>query len=165
MDDNVILASRQSPVDEPPLYDNVILASRQSPVDELPTPNSQLPTPNSQLLPKMTTAILGASNKPERYSHRALLMLRDHDHEVIPVHPNLREIEGIPVTASLSQISGKVDTLTLYLRPELSAPLAPEIIELAPRRVIFNPGTESTELEQHLTAAGIATENACTLVL
>ncbi len=113
----------------------------------------------------MITAILGASNKPERYSHRALMMLREHDHEVILVHPNLREIEAIPVVSSLSQITAPVDTLTLYLRPELAQPLAAEIIELAPRRVIFNPGTESIELEQKLNAAGITTENACTLVL
>ena len=113
----------------------------------------------------MTTAILGASNKPERYSYRALMMLRDHDHEVIPVHPNLREIESIPVFGSLSQITEAIDTLTLYLRPELSEPLAAEIIELAPRRVIFNPGTESAELEEKLNGAGIDTNNACTLVL
>lgn len=113
----------------------------------------------------MTTAILGASNKPNRYSHRALLMLREHNHEVIPVHPKLREIEAIPVVSTLSQITTPVDTLTLYLRPELCAPLAADIIALAPRRVIFNPGTESIELEQKLNAAGIATQNACTLVL
>jgi hypothetical protein len=36
---------------------------------------------------------------------------------------------------------------------------------LAPRRVIFNPGTENTELERELERVGILTEEACTLVL
>ena len=33
------------------------------------------------------------------------------------------------------------------------------------RRVIFNPGTENGELEAALRAAGIESEEACTLVL
>jgi len=113
----------------------------------------------------MTTVILGASNNPDRYSYRALIMLREHGHEVIPVHPNLREIESIPVVSNLREIDTPVDTLTIYLRSELSEPLSTEMIQLAPRRVIFNPGSESAGLEQKLNAEGIATENACSLVL
>jgi predicted CoA-binding protein len=113
----------------------------------------------------MTTAILGASDKPDRYSHRAFTMLQEHGHCVIPVHPSLTEIEGVPVVSSLEKITEPVDTLTLYLRPELSEPLAGEMIALGPRRVIFNPGTESDSLAEKLRSAGIETENACTLVL
>jgi hypothetical protein len=39
------------------------------------------------------------------------------------------------------------------------------IIELKPKRVIFNPGTENIELAQLLAQANIDWENACTLVL
>ena len=113
----------------------------------------------------MTTAILGASDKPDRYSHRAFTMLQEHGHKVIPVHPTLAEIEGIAVVPSLGEIAEPVDTLTLYLRPELAEPLAEHMIALAPQRVIFNPGTESEPLAEALKTAGIATENACTLVL
>jgi len=113
----------------------------------------------------MTTAILGASDKPDRYSHRALTMLREHGHKVIPVHPTLTEIEGIVVIPSLGEIAEPVDTLTLYLRPEIAGPLADQMINLAPRRVIFNPGTESVSLAELLRTSGIETENACTLVL
>ena len=113
----------------------------------------------------MTTAILGASNKPDRYSHRAFAMLQEHGHQVIPIHPALSEIDDVAVVSSMSEITEPVDTLTLYLRPEISEPLVGDMIELAPRRVIFNPGTESELLEKELQAAGIETENACTLVL
>lgn len=113
----------------------------------------------------MTTAILGASDKPDRYSHRAFTMLHEHGNKVIPVHPALTEIEGVAVVSSLSEIAEPVDTLTLYLRPELAEPLAEQMINLAPRRVIFNPGTESESLAEALKTAGIETENACTLVL
>lgn len=109
--------------------------------------------------------IIGASDNSERYSHQAQLLLRQHGHEVVPVHPKLAEIEGVPVVADVSAISGPVDTVTLYVGPQISLTLKDKLIALKPRRVIFNPGTENAALEEALTNAGIACEEACTLVL
>jgi len=109
--------------------------------------------------------IIGASDNPERYSHKAQLLLRQHGHEVVPVHPKLSEIEGVPVIADLSMITGLVDTVTLYVGPAISLTLKYKLIALKPRRVIFNPGTENAPLQAALTSAGIACEEACTLVL
>ena len=39
------------------------------------------------------------------------------------------------------------------------------MIDLKPDRVIMNPGTESDEIEDRLTAKGIAVLKACTLVM
>ena len=110
-------------------------------------------------------AILGASDKPDRYAYKAFQMLQQHGHEVVPVHPVLREIEGAPVLASLSDIQGGVETLTLYVNPSISSAAAEAILALNPARVIFNPGTENPELAAKLDAAGIAHLEACTLVL
>ena len=110
-------------------------------------------------------AILGASDKPDRYAYKAFKMLRQHGHEVVPVHPVLTEIEGTPVLPSLSDIQGGVETLTLYVNPSISSAAADAIVALNPARVIFNPGTENPELAAKLDAAGIAHQEACTLVL
>ncbi|MEJ5242158.1 MAG: CoA-binding protein [Desulfomicrobiaceae bacterium] len=112
-----------------------------------------------------TVAILGASPKPERYSHKALKALMEHGHDVIPVHPARTDIDGIPTARSLDEITRPVDTLTVYVSPTHSLPLAEAIIRLRPGRVILNPGTESPELEARLSEAGIAWQHACTLVL
>ena len=82
--------------------------------------------------------VLGASHKPERYSNQAIRLLREHGHEVIPVHPKLAEAEGIPVVNSLDVIEGAVDTLTMYIGAERSSPIAEAILKLRPGRVIFN---------------------------
>lgn len=109
--------------------------------------------------------IVGASDNPERYSYRALLLLRQHGHEVVPVHPKLAEIEAIPVVADLSLISGPVDTVTMYVGAAISAGLQDKLVTLKPRRVIFNPGAENAVLSEALQKAGIACDEACTLVL
>jgi predicted CoA-binding protein len=116
---------------------------------------------------KETVVVLGASDKAERYSNQALRLLLEYGHKVIPVHPALKKIDNLLVTADLAAIPNntKIDTLTLYVSPAVSAELAYDIIQLNPKRVIFNPGTENPELMQSLLAAGIPTEQACTLVL
>jgi predicted CoA-binding protein len=111
------------------------------------------------------TVVLGASTKPERYSNKALRMLREHGHTVIPVHPLHKEIEGIPAVASIDKLPRGVDTVTMYLGPAASESVADALVALKPRRVIFNPGTESSALEDRLREAGVVVERACTLVL
>lgn len=114
---------------------------------------------------KERVVIIGASNNPERYSHRALLLLRKYGHEVVPVHPKLAEIEGIPVVADVSLIAGPVDTVTMYVGAAISSGLQDKLIALKPRRIIFNPGAENASLADALQKAGVACEEACTLVL
>jgi hypothetical protein len=114
---------------------------------------------------KERVVILGASDKPERYSHRALRMLLDHGHEIVLVHPRLAQIEGRDVVSDLGAVTGAVDTITMYVGPDASSPLADKLLSLKPTRVIFNPGAENPALRQRLMEAGIRVEEACTLVL
>jgi predicted CoA-binding protein len=109
--------------------------------------------------------VLGASPKPTRYSYQAVKLLRDHGYRVIPIHPKASRIDQVPVVHSLAAIREPVHTLTLYVGPERSRYLIEEIVELSPGRVIFNPGTESRDLELALRNARIPFERACTLVL
>ena len=110
-------------------------------------------------------AVLGASAKTERYSNKAIKMLLEYGHEVIPVHPALQFIEGLPVAGDLDQIKNRVDTLTVYVSSKVSSSLKEKIIRLTPGRVIFNPGAENQELKKRLEEDEIKCEEACTLVL
>lgn len=114
---------------------------------------------------KMNVAVVGASNKPDRYSYKAVMLLREKGHTPYPVHPTLQAIEGIPVFASLRQVPVPLDVVTLYLGSANQGHVAEEIIHVRPRRVIFNPGAENPALVERLQAAGIEALNACTLVL
>ncbi len=112
-----------------------------------------------------SVAVLGASNKHDRYSNKAVRLLLEHGYRVIPVHPALTEIEGLPVAASLSDVERPLDTLTVYVGPARMQPMIDSIVELRPGRVVLNPGTESEDLKRRLDQAGIRYIEACTLVL
>ena len=110
-------------------------------------------------------AVLGASAKTARYSNKAVKMLFDHGHSVIPVNPAGTDIHGISSVKTLDEIDKPVDTLTVYVKPDISLKLCKPILKLNPKRVIFNPGTENFQLEKLLTARKIETVHACTLVM
>lgn len=112
-----------------------------------------------------TVVVLGASAKPNRFSYRALKLLQQHGHNVIPIHPTLEKIDGVSVTATIDQIDEAVDTLTVYVNSTVSANLGDKIVALKPGRVIFNPGAESPELRKALKASSIPYQEACTLVM
>lgn len=112
-----------------------------------------------------TTVVLGASNKPHRFANKAIRVLAEYGHHVVPVHPRLENIEGLVVKHRLDQIQEPVDTLTLYMGPERTAGMIDAIVALNPARVIFNPGTESESLELALMHAEIPFVKDCTLVM
>ena len=82
----------------------------------------------------------------------------------MPVGIREGEIEGIPVLTGMPELSG-VDTVTLYLNPDRQEAFEAYILGLAPKRIIFNPGTENPALIRKAREAGIETELACTLVM
>src|SRR5688572_16978880 len=113
----------------------------------------------------MVVAVLGASPKPERYSNKAIRQLVKHGHKVIPVAYHHKKIEGLSVVETLEALPKPIDTLTVYVGVERLDPLIPSIVNLKPKRVILNPGTESEKLMQALKKNNIAYEEACTLVM
>jgi len=112
-----------------------------------------------------TVVILGASDKAERYSNRAQKLLMEQGFSVVPVHPTLETVEGVPIVHILADVPRHPDVLTVYVNPEHSAALVDDIRAVAPKTVIFNPGTEHPGLESDLTASGIRVIRACTVTL
>jgi predicted CoA-binding protein len=116
----------------------------------------------------MKVAVLGASNDPSRYAYMAMSLLMEKGHEAIPVHPRETEVCGQkvwPNLAALADAGQKVDTVTMYVGHALSDKLEGDLLKLAPRRVIINPGAENPRLEKVLEAKGMEVVHACTLVM
>lgn len=113
---------------------------------------------------KETTLVLGASPNPDRHAYKAVERLRAQDYPVIAVGKRPGRVAGVEIQTEWPA-PGTVDTVTLYVGPQSQPPFYDALLRLRPRRVIFNPGTENPELLRLAEASGIATEQACTLVL
>ena len=110
-------------------------------------------------------AIIGASEKKARFAYKAMVSLQEHGHEVRLVNPYKESIQGVKCFKSVSDIREGIDTVTLYVNPQRFRDHIDSVIQVRPRRVIMNPGTEDTAMESKLESAGIHVERACTLVL
>ncbi|HBK82481.1 MAG TPA: CoA-binding protein [Flavobacterium sp.] len=110
------------------------------------------------------TLIIGASTNPERYSFKAINSLVNHKHSVVAIGTKLGEVAGIKIQTK-SILFDKIHTVSLYLNAVAQRDYYNYIINLRPKRVVFNPGTENQEFYQLLKANSIKYEEACTLVL
>jgi len=110
-------------------------------------------------------AIIGASEKKDRFAHMAMIALKENGHEVRLVNPYKETIDGDRCFKTVSDIKEKINTVTLYVNPSRFRDHIEDVIQVKPERVIMNPGTEDAEMEKKLEAAGVKVLRACTLVL
>lgn len=110
------------------------------------------------------TLVLGASENPSRYSHLAVERLTAHNHPVIAIGKNTGAIGNVPIITDKKPLEN-VDTVSIYLNPSHQQEYYNYILSLKPKRIIFNPGAENTELEELAAKNGIKPMEACTLVL
>jgi len=110
------------------------------------------------------TLVLGATPDSSRYAYLAANRLVGHGHSIVNVGIKTGEVAGV-VIEKPEQIHDDIDTITLYIGPQNQPPLYNYILDTHPKRIIFNPGTENSELSKMANEKGIETENACTLVL
>jgi len=113
----------------------------------------------------MNVAVIGASDKPERFSYQALALLKQKGHKAFPVHQRLKNIDGMTVYPSIKDINEPIDTVSLYVAADISTAIASDILGIKPKRIIFNPGAENPDMAKKAQAQGIATMDNCTLVM
>ena len=110
------------------------------------------------------TVVLGASDNPARYSYLAVEKLNRNGHPVVAIGKKEGLIGATHIITEHPDEKG-VDTVTLYLNPQLQKAYYDYILSLHPKRIVFNPGTENEELYDLAKKNGIEPMEACTLVL
>ena len=110
------------------------------------------------------TLVLGASPNPIRFSHKAVKSLVRHGHDVIPIGIRNGDIMWQKIIIGKPNVKD-IDTVTLYLNPENQKDYYKYIIQLAPKRIIFNPGSENQELIELAMKNNIEVSIACTLIM
>lgn len=110
------------------------------------------------------TLVIGGSDNPSRYSCLCIQRLRNLRHPVVAIGKKHGKVGDVEIETDQLPLKD-IDTVTLYLNPVNQQPYYDYILSLNPKRIIFNPGTENDELVKLADKKGIATEEACTLVM
>jgi predicted CoA-binding protein len=110
------------------------------------------------------TMVIGVSQSPARYANLAVSSLLEHGYQVVALGRQAFVFKGVEVMSGMPAITG-IHTVTLYINPFLQQAYYQYILNLKPKRIIFNPGTENPEFQKIAESAGILVQEDCTLVL
>lgn len=115
---------------------------------------------------KKKTVIIGASPNRSRYAYTAAHMLTEFGHPIVPLSIKKGTVAGEEILDLRAKPDiADVDTVTLYVGPQNQPEWYDYIINLSPKRIIFNPGTENTEFIDLARQQGIEPVMGCTLVM
>jgi predicted CoA-binding protein len=114
-------------------------------------------------MPKVV-AVVGASSNRRKFGNRALRAFRQQGYTVVPINPHETEVEGLKSYASVLDVPGTVDMVTLYVPPEIGLRVIEEIARKGIGEVWFNPGAESDALIARARALQIQPIVACSIV-
>ena len=104
-----------------------------------------------------TIAMVGASDRPDRPSHRVMKILQDHGYRVFPVNPEItgEHIHGEYVWRELSQIGEPIDIVDIFRRPEAAGEAVSQAIEVGAKAVWMQKGVINEPAAAQAEAAGL----------
>lgn len=112
----------------------------------------------------LTTLVFGASLKEERYSNKAIKLLKSYNHNILAIGGREGNVDDVEILKGHPQLQN-VDTITMYMGEDRQEEHEEYLLSLNPRRIIFNPGAENRKLALKAKDQGIKVEEACTLVM
>jgi len=89
--------------------------------------------------------IIGASPNPKKYSYNAVRKLLLQRNEVIPIGSRGGMIGTCPIITDKPVIEN-IDLIILYINIKKQQEYYDYILQLKPKKLLFNPGTENPEL-------------------
>lgn len=118
-----------------------------------------------EFLAQKTVALVGVSRGGKGFGNTVLKALRRRGREVLPVHPEARDIDGVPCFRAVADLPARVGGLVLVVPPAQTEKLVAEVAAAGIRRVWMQRGAESPGAVAFCAANGVsAIHNECILM-
>lgn len=88
-------------------------------------------------------AVVGATDKPEKYGNQIVKNLKKRGYTVYPVNPRLARVEGLPCYPALECLPEKPDVVDFVIPPSAAEETLKECLRLGLDRIWLQPGSES----------------------
>jgi predicted CoA-binding protein len=109
-------------------------------------------------------AVIGASNDRTKYGNKAVRAFQKAGYEVLPVNPTEPVVEGLTAYASIKEVPGALDAVTVYVRPAILVKLLPDIADKGCRELWLNPGTSSDTVRAEAQRLGLNAIEGCSIL-
>ena len=113
---------------------------------------------------QQTIAIIGASADRSKFGNKAVRAFVRQGFTVYPVNPKETVIEGLPAFASIAEVPGRPNLISVYLPPPVVLKVLPGIAARGCDELWLNPGTESAAVVAEAERLGLNVIQACSIM-
>lgn len=106
-------------------------------------------------------AVVGATDKKDRFGYKIVKILAENNYNVYPVSPKLTELEGLKAYDSLSDIEDNIEVVDMVVNPKIGKDIMKEINKLDIKNVWLQPGTRSDEIREYANKHDINIVESC----
>lgn len=110
-----------------------------------------------------SVAILGASSHRAKFGNKAVRAFQRAGWRVHPVNPRESAIEGLATFPTVEDLPERVDVLSIYLPPAVTATLIDDIADAQPRAIWLNPGADAPEVVEALEREDFPVTRQCSI--
>lgn len=111
-----------------------------------------------------SVAVIGASTDRSKFGNKAVRAYVQQGFTVWPVNPKEPVVEGLPAFASVTDVPGRPNLVSVYLPPPVVLKVLPAIAAKGCDELWLNPGTESPKVLAEAQRLGLNMIQACSIV-
>src|ERR1051325_4409286 len=111
-----------------------------------------------------SVAIIGASNKRNKFGNKAVRAFQAKGYIVYPVNPQESAVEGVAAFKSVLDLPIRPDMVSVYVPPAVLLRLLPEIAKKGCDELWLTPGAESDDVLAEAERLGLNVIQACSIV-
>lgn len=101
-------------------------------------------------------AVVGMSRTGKKFGNMAGKELLAKGYEIYPVHPDVKEIDGMVCYPDLKSLNGKVDGVWISIPPKKVPAVLQDAAEIGLKNIWLQQGAWSKEVQQSIDQLGLS---------
>ena len=102
-----------------------------------------------------TIAVVGLSDKPDKFSFKVSSYMKAQGYQIIPINPNIQEWAGEKAYPDLKSVPEQIDVVDIFRRSEFVADIVDQAIEAGAKAVWMQMGVIDEQAAKKAEAAGL----------
>ena len=111
--------------------------------------------------------VVGASSNRDKYGNKVLRCYQQNNRRAIPVHPAEKQVEGVDCVASVAELPGEVESISVITPPKITEQVVEQAAAKGIRNIWMQPGAESPVAVRYCEERGlnVIADGSCVLVV
>lgn len=120
-----------------------------------------------QFLASPVFGVVGASTNRDKYGNKVLRCYQQKNLQVLPIHPNQTQIEGLDCVPSVAELPKEVQSISIVTPPKITEKVVEQAAAHGIENIWMQVGSESSVAVQYCEEQGlnVIADGSCVLVV